>query len=727
MEPSPDTIVVRVRRMFSREWRPVATGLVVVSVAAMLLFRLWRLHPRVPLAYRGDAVLTLGTIKNLSLTGWYSATDLLGVPYGQNLLDFPAVGDLLHLVVLWFLTDEPGLVLNAFYLASFGTTFIGAYIGSRMLRITPIAAVAVAVLYAFLPFHTLHGPSHLFLSSYGVVPLWSALAVRQMGDDPLIERGFRSAGGAGAWFRSGRHLGVVAIVVLGATTGLYYAVFMVVTVAVAAIIGSLVYRSFRRLVIGIAVVGLAMFILAVQFIPTWLYQRSAGSNAAIVERGLHNIEYYSLKLTDLFLPVPGHRVGWMAELRTESQALLLRGEQAESLGVIGVVGLAVLFAVAATWLLRGAPGGRHGGLAVVCATAVVVASVGGLATLLGVFGFTYLRAWGRISVLVAFCGLAVVGLAVDRLVGKVGLLRSVVVAGCLVLVGVLDTNPGAPFGDFDATAASWAADRAHVAQIEAMLGEGASVFQLPVVPFPEHPPVHAMVDYDHLRPYLHSDALGWSYGGVKGRAGDWQIRLLDRPVDEVADMVALAGFDGLWVDGWGYVDGLTQFEALLGQPDLWSPDLRQGFYDLRGRRAELESLLGDESVRRTVAELLEPVTASLSGFHGTEYLNGRRFNWAPRGATVHLTNPTGETRLVSVDFEVASAVEGDWNMLVEGGGGSTEVELTTRGSRVELAVEVPSGGADLALVTDAPRLETTDPRDIRFRVLGAVTTTPLEG
>jgi len=36
---------------------------------------------------------------------------------------------------------------------------------------------------------------------------------------------------------------------------------------------------------------------------------------------------------------------------------------------------------------------------------------------------------------------------------------------------------------------------------------------------------------------------------------------------------------------------------------------------------------------------------------------------------------------------------------------------------VDLAIEVPSGGLSLKLRTDAPRLETTDPREIRFRIL----------
>ena len=140
-------------------------------------------------------------------------------------------------------------------------------------------------------------------------------------------------------------------------------------------------------------------------------------------------------------------------------------------------------------------------------------TVGGGATVVGVFGFTFLRAWDRISVVIAFCALAAVGIGLDRLRSRVGSRGAVVLVGVVLMLGVLDTNPGFPFVDFDHTAGAWASDRLVVEQAEELFGEGAQMFQLPVIPFPEHPPVHGMIDYDHLRGYLHSDTLGWSYGG----------------------------------------------------------------------------------------------------------------------------------------------------------------------------------------------------------------------
>jgi phosphoglycerol transferase len=93
-----------------------------------------------------------------------------------------------------------------------------------------------------------------------------------------------------------------------------------------------------------------------------------------------------------------------------------------------------------------------------------------------------------------------------------------------------------------------------VKKVEVVAGPDALVFQLPVVPFPENPPVVNMSDYEHLRGYLHSESLQWSYGGVKGRAdSEWQLSL---PKDAKSLVAKLKeqGFDAVWIDRRGYED-----------------------------------------------------------------------------------------------------------------------------------------------------------------------------
>ena len=711
------------RRTLRDEWRAASVGMGVVLVVMTRLFRLWELRPRVPIVNWGDAAFIMGTLRNVLASGWYSTSDLVGVPYGQDLRDYPAVGDLLHVAVSWLLvhlTGEPALTLNLFFFGSYFTVFLGAYAGSRMLDIGQWSAVSVGVLYTFLPFHVLHGPSHLFLSSYGAVPLFVALAVRQMGDRPLVDSlpGIRRWRTWLGWVRQPAHLAAIVIVLLGATTGIYYAVFLVFTLLVAGVIAGLARFDHRRVFSTLALSAAAAVVLLVQFIPVWMLHRQIGPNLEIKERSLSNIEYYSLRLSDLVLPVNGHRFQVLADLWNESLELWPLRERAAAIGLVGLVGLVLLALVASARLVRGLAGGRHGAMALIAGAVFVLGTVGGGATVLGVFGLTYLRAWGRISVVVAFCALAAVGIGLDRVRSRLRGSYALFVMALVVTIGVLDTNPGFPFAPYDHIASAWASEKAFVHRVEDLLGEDAEIFQLPIVPFPENPSVYRMSDYDHLRAYLHSDTLGWSYGGVKGRASDWQQRLAGLSAGELAEAVAGVGFDGLWLDRFGYGSELAEIETLLGLPALESDDGRLAVYDLRPVRAALVENLGSDVVERDAAVLIEPVTVGLGeGFYGLELGAGRRFSWAPERAEIRLRNPTTDTRSVLFSFVAASAVEGQWVLDVEGLPAISRFPLTTDGTFVNLTIEVPSGGLSLKLRTDAPRLETTDPREIRFRIL----------
>lgn len=79
------------------------------------------------------------------------------------------------------------------------------------------------------------------------------------------------------------------------------------------------------------------------------------------------------------------------------------------------------------------------------------------------------------------------------------------------------------------------------------------IFQLPIIPFPENPAVVRMTDYEHLKGYLHSPTLRWSYGGVKGRDGDWQKSLPDDPRLLVLTLQKLR-YQAIWINRNGYDD-----------------------------------------------------------------------------------------------------------------------------------------------------------------------------
>ncbi len=115
-------------------------------------------------------------------------------------------------------------------------------------------------------------------------------------------------------------------------------------------------------------------------------------------------------------------------------------------------------------------------------------------------------------------------------------------------------------------ARDYRADAAFVHSLEAQLPTGAQIFQLPYLRFPESGalPGTKLMDYDPLRPYLHSRALRWSYPTMFGRPGDaWTNAVADQPVSDLVRTLSDVGFEGILVDRDGYADDGAAIVAAL--------------------------------------------------------------------------------------------------------------------------------------------------------------------
>jgi hypothetical protein len=92
--------------------------------------------------------------------------------------------------------------------------------------------------------------------------------------------------------------------------------------------------------------------------------------------------------------------------------------------------------------------------------------------------------------------------------------------------------------------------------MESRLPPGTMVFQLPVVPYPESPPINKMYDYEHFIPYLYSKRLRYSYGSDRGRAFDsWQGEVEKMPPAEMAAKLEEYGFGTIYLNRKAFRDG----------------------------------------------------------------------------------------------------------------------------------------------------------------------------
>ena len=343
--------------------------------------------------------------------------------------------------------------------------------------------------------------------------------------------------------------------------------------------------------------------------PTVVRIAKEGKNPYAGQRGIAESESFALKISRLVLPPGNHRIEALGRMGNKAQInSLIPSEGGQYLGVLAIAGFVGGLIGILGHGLRGPPRRDlrrtedrdaltdHASLLMMLC--VLLGTVAGFSTVLGLAGFAQVRTWGRIEIILAFLALVVCSVWFERF-GE-WLRRRLrrptpVIALVTVVVGGLALFDSVPSLDvnYRLLTASWVSDQRFVDNIEKRMPNGAAIFQLPVIPFPESPPEHRMIDYDLYRGYVHDDgSLQWSYGGVKGRPiADWQFRFLEGfDVDAIPALLGM-GYDGVWLDTFGYTDGGVKLRSELQRATrtepLESEDHRLLFFDLRQYKKRL--------------------------------------------------------------------------------------------------------------------------------------------
>ena len=717
----------RVRLALLAEPATYVASAIATVVATFLGLRLWQADLRVPFAYHGDAVAIAAHVKTVLETGWYEFQPLLGYPAGQTYHDFPTADNLNFAAahVLGWFTSDWALATNLYYLVGFPLAAVAMVWFLREVGVSRAVTVAMSVLFAVAPYHFLRGVGHLWLASYFTLPLGLVVVLRAVRGEPLWGRGRR--GGPVLGLLTGRGAVTVLCVGLVATASSYYAVFLLVLLASAGVAAWLRERDWRRFV-GAAVAGLTtVAVTLANMLPDVLYKAQHGPSATGLVRDPAEVEIYALKLAQLLLPVPGHRVDLLAALRSRYDTSYPLVSEQPALGVVAAVGLVICFVVVAYTL--GAQGARRRAeltaeqvastvtiahLSMLTFVAFLCATVGGLATFLS-FVTASLRGWNRMSIVIAALCLAVVGLVVDaavrawarRVQPRPAVRRAAAwsVAGALLVVGCADQIAPGAVPDYDGTRAAFEADAAWVAAVERQMPPGGAVFRLPHAGFPETSPVNGVADTEQLKLYLHSATLHWSGGGIKGRAvTDWAAGVAQEEPAELVESVTLAGFDGIVVDRAAYgLERAGQVEAgiaaRVGVSVAESADGRFALFTLAPEHARLAAELDDEELAAQREEVLAPVAIyDGHGVGATTDEDGLDLRALPTGdGTFTFDNP----RDVVVPVRVQGVVEahGAGHLVVEAPGLEETIEVSSSGfAALDVVVDVPPGHSTLSLV-----------------------------
>ena len=658
-----------------------------------------------PINYKGDTMLNLAIVKayqhhEIPLFGNKEASHL-NAPFGANWNDWPITEDPLFYTI-GLLAREVGL-FPAFNLAFLFAALLSGFsffLACYYFRYDLVIAMGPSVAFALPTFYWLRGPGHMALQYYWCIPLLVS-AFHYLYHSKQI---------------SLRHAPFWLLTFLAFFIGIQNPYYSWMSAQLLGL--SLFYFVFKSDFKKISITASMLTAILAGFIlcnaDTLLFRLSHGPNEGAVTRSFASLDFFALKIPGLFLPPPFHQ--WhsfseWAQIRWYDRGLAGGEAGSPYLGVTGILGLFSLIIGVLFCQVRRTAHALN--FTLWHALWIILYSVsGGLTTMTGVAGFALFRCANRLSMFILCYSLIFATSVASRYITSQ--LRYAFMALTLFAV-YFDQCPSPRAISEVTTTQSWVdSDRSFAIILETAMENHGMVFQLPIVSFPEHGPVHQMVDYEHFRPYLFTTGLSYTYGNNKGRHDeDWQENTAALPAREMVDSLENQGFSCICINRNAYLDRGEELLASLRET---------GLRDFRESAAH--DLVAVFLAPRKSREI--PMTIYLGhGFYGWERSappGVDRWSWCVQTGDIVIRNPSKSTIRTTFNATLIPYVK----QTVTVAFGSVKQIVDLEGPTVVTldGLELAPGGNVLTFSStyEGERPNTGDPRILAFRVLNPAVT-----
>jgi phosphoglycerol transferase len=172
-------------------------------------------------------------------------------------------------------------------------------------------------------------------------------------------------------------------------------------------------------------------------------------------------------------------------------------------------------------------------------------------------------------------------------------------------------------------------------------------------------------------------------------------------------MMACAGFDGVFIDRYGFDDGGSALECsisdLLAAPPLLSANGRCLFFPLTAYRENLQHSCtpGEWQIRRDRA--LSPVLAQwIDGFTVPQTKESDSFHWCESRGTFIVKNGLDHARRVRLEMELDTFTDQPAPLRIEGSLVSGEYLISKERRRIVWTGFVPPGKHSIRLARECP-------------------------
>lgn len=494
-----------------------------------------------PTGYGGDLFWALSEAKAY-MDGeifplFYKEIENLNAPFKANWSDYPRTEEIIFIFMGYFgkltsLYFSHNITLMLAHVLS-GLTFyyVAIKLGSRNLN-----SISFAILYGLSHFLFLRGSAHIILTYVFLIPLSILILYKSLN----IKINIRSK----KFF---------VFFLLSFFIGCFnpYYTFMFCVFLLFIFIFKFLKKEENSYVDLLFILSASLGFFLMNF-DTLYSNIINGPNIKAVGRNLAALEVYGMKMPELFLPPSGHRIEVFSNFAMSQyyHKAYVRGESWSSyIGIIGLIGFLIL-------IFNFIKSIRHGWKKLEIVTLISInwiflySLIGGINLILGVLNFQIFRAPNRFSIYIYTIILLYLCIKSSRI--RNNLLRWVI-SGFILFVGLFDNLPKINHSFQEPIRKIVNEDIKMGNSLMNNLEKGDMVFQFPFMEFPEVGPIKKMGDYEHLRAFLNTKDIKFTYGNGKGRGIElWQSKIELDYDGQFIDQIESYGFSAIYFNKKAY-------------------------------------------------------------------------------------------------------------------------------------------------------------------------------
>lgn len=502
-----------------------------------------------PLIYNtnGDEITFFIPNNMVKSQGWFPVqTDRLGAPFGSYFGVFPPANlykfEILLSKIISIFVSDPIDISSISYFIIFPITALLSFFVLRILKVSKFMSIFGSLAFTFMPFVFMRSISHYVLSVIYFIPLSILLCIWLYENDDLLipTKNLKS------FVKNRKNITAIIFIILISNNGMAYYPFFTCFLIIITCISKLLKTKNIKVVIPFVIsIALICFLLAINLIPLIIY-KSKHLFISNIHRWFFEAEIAGLKISHLILN-PKYFAKYY------SQAMLVNENKTSYLGIVGVLGFIglILYIFIKNYhkhVIKDYKN-RISLLSELNLFAILLATIGGFASLFNYFITPMIRSYNRISVYIAFICILAFCMFIDNFFKKKNIIFYISFS-IILLFTLYDQAQNTGFYNKNEMK-SYMQDKKFIENIEKVMQEKSSIYQLPTVAYDDTIPL-VRNKYKHYRlfiGYIFSKKLKWSYGAETGRVeNEWYKKVNEMDAHNLLNEISYAEFDGLYID-----------------------------------------------------------------------------------------------------------------------------------------------------------------------------------